>query len=132
MAQIFVDTSAWYAIYDKRDQRHDQASKFLRETSDLLISSNLIFAETLSLMTKRLGKTLALNFGQRIRASAKVRLLHLDGALEERAWGYFERYHDKPWDFIDCSSFALMDSLELSRAFTFDAHFTQKGFQISP
>ena len=52
--------------------------------------------------------------------------------MEETAWTYFERYHDKSWDFIDCTSFALMDSLKLERAFTFDAHFSQKGFQISP
>ena len=132
MNQIFVDTSAWYAIYDKSDGRHEAAARFLNETPALLITSNLIFAETLSLMTKRLGKTLALNFGRKVRASGRVRILHLDAALEESAWSCFERYHDKPWDFIDCASFALMDSLKLGKAFTFDAHFRQKGFQVAP
>lgn len=132
MTQIFVDTSAWYAIYDRCDGRHEAASRFLKGTSALLITSNLIFAETLSLMTKRLGKDLALNFGRKLRASGKARVLHLDSALEETAWAYFERYRDKSWDLIDCASFALMDSLKLERAFTFDVHFAQKGFQIYP
>lgn len=132
MNRVFVDTSAWYALYDRRDGCHEAASRFLKETPALLITSNLIFAETLSLMTKRLGKTLALNFGRKLRASGRVRILHLDAALEESAWGNFERYHDKPWDFIDCASFALLDSLKLAQAFTFDAHFTQRGLQVVP
>ena len=132
MSQIFVDSSAWFIVYDKRSERHQAASKLLRETADLLITSNLVFAETLSLMTKRLGKSAALEFGLNIRSSGKVRVIHLDAAMEESAWTYFERYRDKSWDFIDCSSFALMDALKLSRAFTFDSHFAQKGFQVLP
>ena len=132
MSRIFVDTSAWFAIYDKRDRSHEASSRFVKESPDLFITSNLVFAETLSLMTKRLGKASALDFGRRIRTSGKVRVIHLDGAMEEAAWGCFERYHDKEWDLIDCSSFALMDSLKLARAFTFDAHFEQKGFQTVP
>lgn len=132
MNRLFVDTSAWYTVCDKRDERCEAASKFLSQTGELLITSNLVFAETLSLMTKRLGKSAALEFGLKLRGSRKVRIIHLDQALEESAWSYFERYRDKSWDFVDCSSFALMDSMKISRAFTFDAHFAQKGFQILP
>jgi predicted nucleic acid-binding protein len=132
VSQIFVDSSAWFIVADKRNERHAAASKFLRETKDLLITSNLVFAETLSLMTKRLGKGAALAFGQKIRSTEKVRIIHLDAAMEEIAWRCFERYRDKAWDFVDCSSFALMDSLKLARAFTFDMHFAQKGFDVLP
>lgn len=29
--KYFVDTNAWVALYDKKDQYHSQASKFLKE-----------------------------------------------------------------------------------------------------
>ena len=47
--------------------------------------------------------------------------------LEERPWGIFEQYEDKGFSFTDCTSFALMERLEINTAFVFDDHFVQYG-----
>jgi len=37
--------------------------------------------------------------------------------------GIFEGYRDKDFSFTDCASFAIMKSIGLEVAFTFDRHF---------
>ncbi len=46
---------------------------------------------------------------------------------EEFAWRIFRRYDDKAFNFTDCTSFALMDRLDIMMVFTFDQHFEQYG-----
>ena len=42
----------------------------------------------------------------------------------------FKKYGDKELSFTDCTSFVLMKNLKLRKAFTFDEHFKQIGFEI--
>lgn len=44
----------------------------------------------------------------------------------------FTRYDDKAVGMVDCTSFAIMEQLRLTEAFTFDRHFKQVGFQTLP
>ena len=132
MVPLFVDTSAWYACCCQNDVNSVLAQKFLRESSSPLVTSNLVLAETMSLITKRIGKSPAVRFGAGLRASRKIRIIHIDAALEEKAWGEFSSYTDKNWDLVDCASFALMNFLKADTAFTFDAHFAQRGFRVVP
>ncbi len=46
------------------------------------------------------------------------------------AWKMFKKYEDKELSFTDCISFVLMKNLKLNKAFTFDEHFKQLGFEI--
>ena len=56
MKQIFVDTSAFYALADRKDPAHVRAKQFLESNEAPLLTNNYVFSETLSLLTKRLGK----------------------------------------------------------------------------
>lgn len=40
---------------------------------------------------------------------------------------FVEKYADKTFSFTDCTSFALMDRVEITEIFAFDDHFTQYG-----
>jgi len=41
-------------------------------------------------------------------------------------------YRDKAFSFTDCTSFAVMQELRLTRALSTDRHFRQMGFQMVP
>jgi predicted nucleic acid-binding protein len=43
------------------------------------------------------------------------------------AWEVFRRFRDKDWSFTDCVSYAVMQRLQITTAFSFDHHFTQFG-----
>ena len=60
-------------------------------------------------------------------------LIELTDEDKRRAWGIFQSHSDKGWSFTDCTSYALMQRLEISRAFAFDRHFSQmRGIRRVP
>jgi hypothetical protein len=125
--RIFVDTSAWYAIIDKNDQDHAAAVNKVRILDRSLLTSNYILDEILTLLKTRLGPSIAIPFGQKLwnqEVSALVRITEED---ETRAWGIFRQYQDKSFSFTDCTSFALMERLDINTVFAFDDHFVQYG-----
>lgn len=132
--RIVVDTSALYALVDRNDPNHLQAAAFLRTQSiqNNLLISNHVFDEIMTLCKIRLGITVCLQLGMRIRNSALIKTV-IFGAEEEMAtWRLFGQYRDKEWSYTDCASFVLAQQCKTSFAFTFDHHFAQMGLKMMP
>jgi len=127
-----VDTGAFYALADRRDPAHQHARTFFEGCSGMLITTDFIFAETMSLMTKRLSKAVAIAFGEGIRGSPTFRIEEPTPPVREQAWKLFSGHRDKEYDLIDCISFATMESLGIRDMFGFDHHFAQYGFHLLP
>jgi uncharacterized protein len=127
-----VDTGAFYALADRRDPAHSRARKYFESCGAGLVTTDFIFAETMSLLTKRLGKTVAVPFGEGIRGSPKFRVEEPTPQVRENAWKLFAGHRDKDYDLIDCISFATMESLHIRDVFGFDRHFVQYGFHLLP
>lgn len=133
--RIFVDTGAWASIAMKGDKHHEEAVQLLHDfqkDSISLITSDYILDEVLTLVRKRSTHEKAKRMGQTILKSPVIRLERINETVWESAWKIFQRYNDKIWSFTDCTSFALMDQLNISRAFTFDSDFEQYGKQVIP
>jgi predicted nucleic acid-binding protein len=127
-----VDTGAFYALADRKDPAFSRAKHFYEESTAALISTDFIFAETMSLLTKRLGKRIAVPFGQGIRNSSRFRIEEATTEVREAAWKLFVRQLDKDYDLIDCISFAMMEAFGIREVFGFDRHFSQYGFRLLP
>jgi predicted nucleic acid-binding protein len=49
--------------------------------------------------------------------------------LQEEAWELFKsRNNGLDWSFTDCTSFAVMQRLQIKESLTFDREFEQAGF----
>ena len=57
-------------------------------------------------------------------------IVPLTPGLLQAAWGRCERFADKEWDWIDCTSFELMEQHGLREALSLDHHFAQAGFAL--
>jgi predicted nucleic acid-binding protein len=126
--RIFVDTSAWYAVYDRADGNHKIASQWYFRNSIPLFTTDFIVDETLTLLQSR-GKTnAALAFGDEI-FNLKIATLHYVSPGEIRAaWQRFQKVSvDKAWSFTDSTSKVIIDRPKLDQAFAFDHHFRQFG-----
>ncbi|MGA2262291.1 MAG: PIN domain-containing protein [Acidobacteriota bacterium] len=132
MRLVFVDTGGFYALADRRDPAHRRASHFTDSCSALLLTTDYVFAETMSLLTKRLGKEIAVTFGHGVRTSPSIRIEEATPQMREKAWRLFSKQRDKDYDLIDCISFSMMESFDIREAFGFDRHFTQYGFRLLP
>ncbi|MDI6735545.1 MAG: type II toxin-antitoxin system VapC family toxin [bacterium] len=132
----FVDTSAFYAIEDTSDEDHksaiDYREKIRYDESIYLITSSYIIDETLTLMKNRLGYDSAIKFGNKVKSSKTLKIIHITQELEEKGWELFVKYKDKEFSFTDCVSFVLMEKYNTTVAFAFDKHFEQYGFQKLP
>jgi len=125
----FVDTSAYYALADRREGNHATARAIAAQLADeryMLYTTNLILAETHALVLARLGPSIALRVLQEIDNS-KIRVVRPDDADERGGRAILVRYADKTFSLTDAISFAAMDRLVIVDAFTFDQHFAQYG-----
>ncbi|MBZ5495765.1 MAG: PIN domain-containing protein [Acidobacteriia bacterium] len=127
-----MDTGAFYALADRRDPAHSRAAHFLEGFNAVMLTTDFIFAETMSLLTKRLGKEVAVTFGHGLRTSPSIRIEEATPIMREEAWSLFSRHRDKDYDLIDCISFSMMESFGIREAFGFDRHFVQYGFRVLP
>jgi predicted nucleic acid-binding protein len=48
----------------------------------------------------------------------------------KEAWDFYKARTDKDWSLTDCTSFVVMKSRGIERAFTADRHFEQAGFTV--
>lgn len=130
---LFVDTSAWYALNDRSDQYRDAALERMSRISAGqvgLITSDYILDESLTLISARTDRRTAIAFGDLLLKSSTIQLVTITKELRQSAFDLFKKYADKNLSFTDCTSFALMKQLKLKTAFTFDDHFRQVGFEI--
>ena len=132
MNGVFADTSGWYALVDRDDIDHTAAAAFLASNTLPLITTNTVFAESVTLIRYRLGFEPAASFGQKLKKSSFVRMVTVTPADEERAWDIFTKYRDQDFSFVDCTSFAVMERMKLASAFTFDRHFSIMKLAMVP
>lgn len=124
---LFVDTSAWFALLDRKDRNHLPAARFIHESRVPLVTSTYVLDETVTLALRHLGHALAVRVGGQIWTEEIARLVHVTPVDEAMAWSIFTRHPDKGFSFTDCTSFALMQRLGIDTAFAFDTHFEQYG-----
>lgn len=98
----------------------------------VLLTTDYVIDETLTLLRLRLGLPAARAWWQRVSSSRRLVAVPVDPELRESAFSWFFRYDDKEFSFTDCTSFALMTRENLREALTTDRHFRQAGFEMLP
>ena len=129
---IFADTSGWYALVDASDPDHGRARDWFMQNRLPLITTDYIFDETLTLIRTSLGHVKAVKFAEKLLASRLAQLISVTEEDKERAWAIFQRYDDKVLRFTDCTSFAVMERLEIDTAFTVDHDFEALRYIMVP
>ena len=135
MNSVFIDTSYLLALELKRDQNHEVAKKHwqnIAQTLPLFVTTSYVFDEIVTYFNSRGHHKKAVQVGNNLILSPSVQLVHVNESLFHEGWTYFKQHQDKDYSLTDCISFIVMEELRLSRAFTFDKHFVQAGFNNEP
>jgi predicted nucleic acid-binding protein len=133
MEKVFVDTSAFVALFVKNDNNHHHAQKTydtLRDNKIPFITSDYIMDETITNLWRRGSKELSIAKGEVFFTSALCTMMFVCPEYLEPAWGLYKKYKDKKCSFTDATSFAIMKGLNINKVFTFDEDFAQAGFEI--
>jgi uncharacterized protein len=135
LSRVFIDTGAFVALRNRREREHELARDVFRQLvaeQAQLFTSNYVFAETYTTLLVRLGRSDAIEWGRRFRAGEAIDLIRADQEIEEQAWSILESHADKEWSYVDATSFASIEREQLTAAFAFDRHFTQRGLNVLP
>lgn len=128
---LFIDTSAFYALMDLSDKKHQKASGlwviFLDENR-YLKTSNYIVIETLALLQSRLGFDAA-NLWQKDILDI-VDVLWIDQNMHKIAFDLWLSLGRRKLSFVDCTSFVTMRHNHIEDVFCFDRHFAEQNFNI--
>jgi uncharacterized protein len=133
MKRYFLDASFVIAAGLERDQNHEQAAEMwprLLQSGVQLVTTAFIFEEVVTFFNGKGEHGLAVHFGNLLLTSKHVEKHRVGWDIFNAAWAYFVQHSDKRYSFIDCISFVVMQCEAIAEALTFDAHFTQAGFQI--
>ena len=112
MKALFVDTAGWVACADAADSIHARccaARDDALEAGQVLVTTDFVVDETLTLLRFRLGLAAAARWWQQIDGSSR-----------------------QDFSFTDCTSFVIMREARLTHVLTTDRHFRQMGFQTVP
>jgi hypothetical protein len=133
---IFVDTSAWYALFVNEDSNHSSAVAFLNEISSgkfgKMVTTDYVLAETYTLLRLRKGAEIVGRASSSISRSSNLRIVWVGEENFALALEILLNYNDKKLSFADCTSFVMMKALGISDAFAFDTDFRSTGFHLHP
>lgn len=132
---IFVDTSALYALHDRRDARHADAARIWSTLIDRMAegtarcrSHSSIVVETSALVQRRLGID-ALRDLHHVTLPV-IDITWVDDHLNARAVAALAAAGRREVSLVDWTSFELMRAEGLRTAFAFDDDFVAQGFDL--
>lgn len=129
---VFVDTSALFALLVEDDFMHVRAAlnfEHLAAVDARLVTTSYVLLETLTLLQRRVGLEAVWDFTRKVRP-----LLEVVWAAEDWHTRAVQRLHvenHRGVSLTDCLSFEIMEAMEIRTAFTFDRHFTARGFEMA-
>lgn len=125
----FVDSSFWIAEFLPRDGRHSDAMRLsLRYADRRLITSTLVLGETWTFLRRRAGHARAMTWLDGALGRNVATVERVTDELEDEAWAWLRLHDERPYSFVDATSFALMRKLRIDEALAFDGDFAAAGF----
>jgi predicted nucleic acid-binding protein len=130
---IFVDTSAFFAILDRDDDAHASAratwtTLLSRDRPPLLLTSSYVLVESFALIQARLGLGAVRELQDALLPVVSVHWVQTHD--HAAAVSVLLAANRRRLSLVDCTSFEIMRRLGIQRAFAFDSHFAEQGFEL--
>lgn len=129
--EVFIDASAWIAVFDRGDQYHEQAATLYRRliaARRFLVTTNLVIAESQITIRRAGGFAASRALLDSLRLSSRLERVYSTAALELEAEKVLRQFSDHELSLADAVSFVLMRQRKITEAFTYDKHFSMAGF----
>lgn len=91
------------------------------------MTSDYIVDELLTLFAVRGQKAKGIEWRTNVLDRDGARFVRVGEDDFSNALRVYERYQDKDWSFTDCTSYVVMQRLQIKQAFSFDQHYHQFG-----
>lgn len=131
--EAFVDTSALYALIDRKDAHHPAMAERVQRvlgSRRRLVTTDYIVCEAVNLANARGGHHVGVRILELIERSTAIRVEWIGSLRFEATKIFYRRHSDHRYSFTDCTSFVMMRELRISDVLTTDEHFSEAGFEI--
>jgi predicted nucleic acid-binding protein len=126
---IFVDTSFWVALRQRRDANHAVATALWPRHADFgLVTSTVVRGETWTFLRRRSGPVAAAGFLDAVNSSPRVQVLHIGEDTDRRALRWLRQHDEREYSWVDATSFVVMRERRIRSALAFDGDFAAAGF----
>ena len=132
----FVDTGAWIALFNARDQYHAEARAIyytLQQQRERLYSTDYVIDETVTRLRYDVNHSAAVDFLDAMEGAEEkgtVTVVAIDSSSFQEAKRHFRQYSSEKLSFTDCTSFVVCRLYGISAAFAFDHHFPIMGVAL--
>jgi predicted nucleic acid-binding protein len=124
----FADTSFWVALLLRRDRHHHDARALWVAREGLAVVTNHVLGEVWTFLRRRDSHELARRAVRDIRQSPSVEVVAVAEDLEAEAWRWLDCHDERPYSFVDATSFAVMRARRIHEVYAFDGDFAAAGF----
>jgi predicted nucleic acid-binding protein len=93
-----------------------------------LLTSTDVRGETWTFLRRRYGHRIAVRFLDLLAAATNTRVAFVEAEVQDDALRWLRRHDERPYSYVDATSFALMRSLGIREALAFDGDFAAAGF----
>ncbi len=129
--RIYTDTSGLFAAIVRNDLKHANAKATLTallESGSELHATSYVLLETLALLQTRVGLEAAAQCEFVFRPLLQVTWITEE--LHERSFRRLKLKRSRGVSLVDCSSFVVMEDLEIRSVFGYDEDFAKEGFHL--
>lgn len=130
--EVFLDTSALLAIVNRADGLHAAAmawSHRLAQSMTRLVTSDWVLCEFLGGACHGSLRAGATTLIADLRKSPRLVVEAATRGGFNDAFDFFQRFRDKDWSLVDCSSMLICKERGITRVFTHDKDFQQFGLE---
>jgi len=134
--KVFVDTGPLRALVVPKDQERKRTLEIIeslgKQKAQMFTSDYILDEVFTGLLNDIRGGHLRIKEFNRLILRQK--LLQIEW-IDRQRWLKTKRLFlkvskDKTWSFTDCTSYVVMRELKIKKAFSFDEHFKQMGFDL--
>ena len=125
--KAIIDSDALFAVYNSQDSLHAKAKRILKQLKDgeaVLLATNLVFQESATLVSYRLGQAKARDFVGRLRKS-DLKEVFVTPQLTHKTWQIFEKQIKKGTSFVDCANIIALKEFKADFIFSFDKFYSK-------
>ncbi|MBZ0285216.1 MAG: PIN domain-containing protein [Anaerolineae bacterium] len=123
--QALVDSDAFVGFFYREDAHHVQARRLFREVRQFRIpiaATNLVIAETATVLSNREGQSTAVAF---LDFARTLPVIYITEALEQETFALFRRQTAKRTSIVDCANVVIIQHFAIPSIFSFDRFYTR-------
>jgi predicted nucleic acid-binding protein len=128
---VFIDTSGFYAQWDRNDVAHERTKAWLiaNRGKFVPVTTEWVIGETCTLLGARGVPHLIGPFLDQLAASRALRSINPDAETLDETKRFLRRHASQGYSFVDCLSFCVMKNNRVVNVLTTDHHFRKAGFR---